>query len=193
MNILVLLITKENQKKTNEEESGTIDGMKDGGPRLAQQELQPYFDAINFDTDEKEKIHSDPTIDEFELHREVTGSHRDRQNLIDLLYNGECISLRHKQHIEQQPTQQLQNREMLQLIKNGSIETFKVVLEYFRVTNQDDVFDMLNRKYLSEGIVISIYEILIDQDMNQPDSWHVCNDMSLTFEQLLRCKNDLVF
>ena len=40
---------------------------------------------------------------------------------------------------------------MLQLIKNGSIKTFKVALEYFRVTNQDNVFDKLNRKYCSEG------------------------------------------
>ena len=96
-------------------------------------------------------IHLDTTIDEFERYREVTGSYPDRQNLIDLLYNEGCISLLHKQHIEQQPTQQQQNIEMLQLIKHGSIKTFKVALEYFRVTNQDHVFDMLNRKYCTEG------------------------------------------
>ena len=96
-------------------------------------------------------IHLDTTIDEFERHREVTGSNLDRQNLIDLLYNEGCISLLHKQQIEQQPTQQQQNIEMLQLIENGSIKTFKVAREYFRVTNQDHVFDMLDRKYCSEG------------------------------------------
>ena len=92
------------------------------------------------------------TIGEIERHRGVTGSTRDHQNLIDILYNEGCISLLHKQHIEQQPTRQQQNLAMLQLIKNGSIKTFKVALEYFRVTNQDHVFDMLNRKYLSEGM-----------------------------------------
>ena len=98
-----------------------------------------------------DNVHLDTTIFKFERHREVTGSNRDRQNLIDLLYNEGCISLLHKRHIEQQPTQQLQNLEMLQLIKNGSIKTFKVALEYFRDTNQDEVFDIFNRKYLSEG------------------------------------------
>ena len=88
------------------------------------------------DVDADENSHHDRVIDEFERHIQVTGSHRCRQNLIDLLYNEGCISLSHKQHIEQQPTQQLQNLEMLQLIKNGSIKTFKVALEYFRVTNQ---------------------------------------------------------
>ena len=103
-------------------------------------------------TPKNDTIHHETTIGEIERHREVSGSNRDRQNLIDLLYNEGCISLLHKQYIEQQPTRQLQNLEMLQLIKNGSIKTFKVALEYFRVTNQDHVFDMLNRKYLSEGM-----------------------------------------
>ena len=101
--------------------------------------------------EEDENSHHDTVIDEFERHTGVTVSFCDRKNLIDLLYNGGCISLLHKQHIEQQPTKQQQNLEMLQLIKNGSIKTFKVALEYFRGTNQDKVFDMLNRKYLSEG------------------------------------------
>ena len=102
-------------------------------------------------------IHLDTTIDEFKRHIEVTGSNLDRQNLIDLMYNEGCISLLHKQHIKQQPTQQQRNIEMLQLIKNGSIKTFNVALEYFRVTNQDPVFDMLNRKYCSEGNLSSRY------------------------------------
>ena len=93
----------------------------------------------------------DTTIDEFEHHREEPGSTSDRQNLIDLLYNKGCISLLNKQHIEQQPTQLLQNLEMLHIIQNGSIKTFKVALEFFRETNQDEVFDMLKRKYISEG------------------------------------------
>ena len=101
-----------------------------------------------------DNFHLDTTISKFDRHRGVPGSNRDRQNLIDLLHNEECMSLLHKQHIEQQPTQQQQNLEMLQLIKNGSIKTFKVALEYFRDTNQDEVFDMLNRKYLSEGDTI---------------------------------------
>ena len=80
-------------------------------------------------------------------------SSRDRQNLIDLLYNEGCISLLYTQYIEQQPTRQLQNLAMLKIIQNGSLKTFKVALVYFRVTNQDHVSDMLNRKYLSEGNV----------------------------------------
>ena len=119
-------------------------------------------------SNEKNLIYS--RIDEFDRHREVNPNrqnlaiatinelkdHRegnpDRQNLIDLLYTEGCISLYHKQHIEQQPTQQLQNLVMLQLIKNGSIRTYKVALEYFRSTNEFEVYNMLNRKYISEEI-----------------------------------------
>ena len=102
--------------------------------------------------EEDENSPHDTVIDEFERHTGVTASFRDRKNLIDLLHNEGCISLLHKQHIEQQPTTtNNKNLEVLQLIKNGSIKTFKVALEFFRGTNQDKVFDMLNRKYLSEG------------------------------------------
>ena len=45
------------QKNANEEESGTIDGMRNDGPRSEPQELQTHFDAINFDANEKETIH----------------------------------------------------------------------------------------------------------------------------------------
>ena len=72
------------------------------------------------------------------------------QNLINLLYNEGCISLLHKQNIEQQPTQQQQNLVMLQLIKNGSIRTFNVVLYYFLATNQLYVYNMLNNNYIGE-------------------------------------------
>ena len=116
------------------------------------------------------KIHPDTAIDEFDRHRKVPESNLDCQNLIHLLYNEGCISLLHKQHIKQQPTQQLQNLEMLQLIQNGSIKTFKVASEYFRGTNQDHVFDMLNREYCSEGIIhffiICIYTYLLQSVMN---------------------------
>ena len=109
-------------------------------------------------------------IDEFDRHREVNPDrqnfahatinelkdHRegnpDRQNLIDLLYTKGCISLLHKQHIEQQPTRQLKNLVILLLIKNGNIRTYKVALEYFRSTNQSEVYSMLNRKYIREEI-----------------------------------------
>ena len=163
------------KEKKSGEESGTTDERKDAGTgsmhpsdttegdngagrkHAPPGEGTTYLIPITEDA-EKEKskssdddIHLDTTIDEFKRHREVTGSNLDRQNLIDLLYNEGCISLLHKQHIEQQPTQQQQNLEMLQLIKNGSIKTFKVALEYFGVTNQDEVFDMLNRKYCTEG------------------------------------------
>ena len=77
---------------------------------------------------------------------------QNRENLIDLLYHKGCISLLQKQHIEQHKTQQLQNLEMFQLIINGSIKTFKVALEFFQMTNQSDVHDMLNRKYIREEI-----------------------------------------
>ena len=166
MNILALSEVR-GKKQRSGEESGTTDGRGDAGtgsihpsktrhPRPGKGGTDRLI-PINEDA-EKEvlepldvNIHLDTTIDELQRHREVTGSNRDRQNLIDLLYNEGCISLLHKQHIEQQPTQQQQNLEMLQLIQNGSIKTFNVALEYFRLTNQDHVFDMLNRKYLSEG------------------------------------------
>ena len=75
----------------------------------------------------------------------------DRVNLIDLLYNEGCISFRHKQQIEQQPTQQLQNIEMFQLIKNGSIKTLKLANDYFIRTGQQNVFEMVNKRYFSGG------------------------------------------
>ena len=175
MNILALPDERWKMKKSGEG-SGTSDGRRDAGTgsKHPSETTEGYNGAgrkhappgeettdrllqIPEDAEKEESessdddIRLDTTIDEFERHREVTGSNLDRQNLIDLLYNEGCISLLHKQHIEQQPTQQQQNIEMLQLIKNGSIKTFRVVLEYFRVTNQDDVFDMLNRKYCSEG------------------------------------------
>ena len=71
----------------------------------------------------------------------------DRVNLIDLLYNEGCISFRHKQRIEEQPTKQLQNIEMFQLIKNGSIKTLKLANDYFIRTGQRNVFEMVNKKY----------------------------------------------
>ena len=177
MDIYVLLGDRGKEKKSGEE-SETTDGRRDAGTgskhpsdesteghngakrrKLAPpgEETTDRLIPILEDAEKEESkssdddIHLDTTIDEFKRHREVTGSNLDRQNLIDLLYNEGCISLLHKQHIEQQPTRQQQNLEMLQLIKNGSIKTFKVALEYFRVTNQDDVFDMLNRKYCTEG------------------------------------------
>ena len=175
MNILALSEERWKEKKSGEG-SGTTDGRRDAGTRSKHpsgttegyngagrnhappgEETTDRLIPILEDAEKEEPkssdddIHLDTTIDEFERHRGVTGSNLDRQNLIDLLYNEGCISLLQKQHIEQQPTQQQQNIEMLQLIKNGSIKTFKVALEYFRVTNQDHVFDMLNRKYSSEG------------------------------------------
>ena len=175
MNILTLSEERWKEKKSRED-SGTTDGRRDGGTGSKHpsettggyngagrkhappgEETTSRLIPILEDAEKEESksldddIHLDTTIDEFERHREVTGWNLDRQNLIDLLYNGGCISLLHKQHIEQQPTQQQQNLEMLQLIKNGGINTFKVALEYFRVTNQDHVFDMLNRKYCSGG------------------------------------------
>ena len=53
------------------------------------------------------------TEKEFEHHPVV----QNRENLIDLLYNKRCISLLHKQHIEQQPAQQLQNLEIFNSLK----------------------------------------------------------------------------
>ena len=80
----------------------------------------------------------------------------DRVNLIDLLYNEGCISFRHKQQIEQQPTQQLQNIEMFQLIKNGNIKTLKLANDYFIRTGQRNVFEMFNQKYCSGGKIINM-------------------------------------
>jgi len=71
----------------------------------------------------------------------------DRVNLIDLLCNEGCISFRHKHQIEQQPTRKLQNIEMFQLIKNGSIKTLKLANDYFIRTGQRNVFEMVNKKY----------------------------------------------
>ena len=71
-------------------------------------------------------IYLDTTIDEFERHREVTGSNLDRQNLIDLLYNEGCISLSHKQHIEQQPTRQQQNLEICNWLKTEASKHSKL-------------------------------------------------------------------
>ena len=175
MNILALPEERWKEKKIGKG-SGTTDGRRDAGTgsKDPSETTEGYNGAgrkyappgegttdrlipILEDAEKEESkssnddFHLDTTIDEFERHREETGSNRDRQNLIDLLYNEKCISLPHKQHIEQQPTQQQQNLEMLQLIKNGSTKTCKVALEYFRVTNQDHVFDLLNRKYCSEG------------------------------------------
>ena len=176
MNIFALPDERRKEEKSGEE-YGTTDGRRDAGTGSTHssettegyngagrkhappgEETTDRLIPILEDAEKEESkssdddIHLDTTIDEFERHREVlTGSNLDRQNLIDLLYNEGCISLLHKQHIEQQPTQQQQNIEMWQLIKNGSIKTFEVALEYFRVTNQDNVFDMLNRKYCSEG------------------------------------------
>ena len=177
MNILALSEERWKEKKSGEG-SGTTDGRRDAGTgsKHPSETTEGYNGAGRkhapreettdrlipiLEGGEKEEskssnddIHLDTTIDEFERHRElreVTGSNLDRQNLIDLLYHEGCISLLHKQQIEQQPTQQQQNLEMLQLIENGSIKTFKIAREYFRVTNQDHVFDMLNRKYCSEG------------------------------------------
>ena len=178
MNILALTEERWEEKKSGEE-SGTTDGRRDaetGSEHLSEttegynraerkhappgEETTDRLIPILEDAEKEESkssdddIDLDTRIDEFERHREVTGSNLDRQNLIDLLYNEGCISLLHKQHIEQQPTQQQQNLEMLQLIKNGSTKTFKVALEYFQATNQNDMVNMLNRKYHSEGNVI---------------------------------------
>ena len=176
MNILVSSEERWKEKKSGDE-SGTTDRKRDEGTRsnnqsetteeyhttIKQNHAPPGEETIDRlipiteDAEEGESkssdddIHLDTAIDEFESHRGVTGSNLDRQNLIDLLYNEGCISLLHKQRIEQQPTQQKQNIDMWQLIKNGSIKTLKVALEYFRATNQNVVFDMLNRKYCSEG------------------------------------------
>ena len=81
----------------------------------------------------------------------------DRMNLIDLLYNEGCISFRHKQRIEQQPTKQLQNIELFQLIKNGSIKTLKLVTDYFIRTGQRNVVAMImNESYNVEGKICFI-------------------------------------
>ena len=183
MNILALSEARWKMKKSGEE-SGTTDGRRDTGTgsKHPSETTEEYNGAgrkhappdeettdrlipILEDAEKEESkssdddIHLDTTIDEFERNRGVTGSNLDRQNLIDLLYNEGCISLLHKQHIEQQPTQQQQNLQILQLIENGSIKTFKVAREYFRVTNQDHVFDMLNRKYCSKGNLI--YDVAV--------------------------------
>ena len=175
MNILALSDERWKEEKSGEE-SGTTDGRRDAGTgsKHPSETTEGYNGAgrkhappgeettdrlLQIPEDAKKEeskssdddIHLDTTIDEFKGNRGVIGLNLDRQNLIDLLYNEGCISLLHKQHIEQQPTRQQQNVEMLQMIKNGSIRTFKVALEYFRVTNQDHVFDMLNRKYCSKG------------------------------------------
>ena len=170
----ILVLSEERGKeKEDGDESGTTDGRKDEGTKPnhpsettegAEIKHEPPGDGTTDRlipiTNHAEKgesepldanIHLDTVIDEFERYRGATGSNPDRLNLIDLLYNEGCISLLHKHHIEQQPTQQQQNLEMLQLIQNGSIKTFNVGLEYFRGTNQDHVFDLLKRKYLSEG------------------------------------------
>ena len=142
--------------RTEEKSVGTFGEAEGGGDvRIRSRHAPQPKDTDDVPWEEfdlsDDDIHLETTPDEFDLHSGAPGSSRDRQNLIDILYNEGCISLLHKQHIEQQPTQQLQNLEMLHLIKNGSIKTFKVALEYFRGTQQDKVFDMLNRKYLSEG------------------------------------------
>ena len=80
----------------------------------------------------------------------------DSVNLIDLLYNEGCISIRHKQQIEQQPTHQLQNIEMFQLIKNGSIKTLKLAKDYFVRTGQRNVFERMNKQYHIEGKIIIV-------------------------------------
>ena len=189
MNILALSEVRE-KKKESGEESGTFYGRRDGGtgskhpsettegyegsttrhPQPGEggtDRLIPITEYADKEVPEPRvpldaNILLNTTIDELKRHREVPGSNRVRQNLIDLLYREGCIHLLHKQHIEQQPTQQQQNLEMLQLIKNGSIKTFKVALEYFRVTNQDDVFDILDRKYFSEG---NLYVIRINKNI----------------------------
>ena len=138
------------------EESGSTDRGRDAGsghpsPDVLQDPLIPVNEdpgELNLSEDSKS---FNTTIDE------VSGSDPAPGNLIDLLYDEGCISLLHKRHIEQQPTRQLQNLEMLQLIKNGSNKTFNVALEFFRTTQQDNVFDMLNRKYTSEGIIAFNY------------------------------------
>ena len=168
MNILALPEERWKEKKSGEE-SGTTDGRRDAGTgsKHPSETTEGYNGAgrkhappgeettdrlipILEDAEKEESKSSDDDI-HLDTTIEVPGSNLDRQNLIDLLYNEGCISLLHKQHIEQQPTRQQQNLEMLQLIKNGSIKTFKVTSEYVRGTNQDRVFDMLNRKYCSEG------------------------------------------
>ena len=148
MNILALPEEGWKKKKSGEE-SGTTDDRRDTGTgaKHPSETTEGYNGAgrkhappgeettdrlipITEDAEEGESnssdddIHLDTTIDEFERHRGVTGSNLDRRNLIDLLYTEGCISLLHKQHIEQQPTQQQQNLKILQLIKNGSIKTF---------------------------------------------------------------------
>ena len=164
MNIFALPEERWKEKKS-EDGSGTTDGRGDAGTGSKRP-----FETTEGNTGVKRRKHASPgkettarliqiveesksSDDDIHLDRafDVSGSNLDRQNLIDLLYNKGCISLLHKQHIERHPTQQQQNLEMLQLVKNGSIKTFKVALEYFRKTNQDHVFDMLNRKYCSEG------------------------------------------
>ena len=183
MNILAFTEGRWKEEKSGEE-SGTTDGRRDAGTRSKRpsqtternkeskrrkhapsgEETADRLISITKNAEKEgskssnDDIHLDTTIKEFERHREVTGSNLDRQNLIDLLYNEGCISLLHKQHIEQQQIQQ-QNIETWQLIKNGSSKTFKVALEYFRVTNQDDVFHKLNRKYCSEGMVIQVHDV----------------------------------
>ena len=148
MNILLLSGERETMKTEREIRKKSL-----RYPLIFEKKIEFCFEGKNpekiLSKSSYEKILVYSRIDEFNRHPEVNPV---RQNLIDLLYNEGCISLLHKQHIEQQISKQLRNLVMLQLIKNGSIKTFKVALEYFRSTNQSEVYNMLNRKCTREEI-----------------------------------------
>ena len=119
----------------------------------------------------------------------------DPVNLVDLLYNEGCISFRHKQQIEQQPTQQLQNIEMFQLIRNGSIKTFNLAKNYFRRTEQWNVFKMMNKQYCSEGEIINMLITTIEHRGSRGvGDYQIVSDRNSAFNKRIlisRCFEDI--
>ena len=74
---------------------------------------------------------------------------------LDSLLSKGCITQRHRDRIDAQQTTSDKNKELLTIIRRMSIKTFKEVLEYFRSTNQFDVYDMLKWKYIIGEIRLS--------------------------------------
>ena len=72
-------------------------------------------------------------------------------NLIDTLFNKKYISTTHVQDIMDQPNIESKNKKLLQMLKNGSIETFETTLDYFRSTQQNPVVYVLQGVYSLEG------------------------------------------
>ena len=72
-------------------------------------------------------------------------------NLLNILKDRKFISSAHAICIEEMDNTDLQLEAVLQVLKQGSVSSFKVAVEFFQQTNQTEVVDVLLANYRDEG------------------------------------------